>query len=250
MYPHSVKEDAYGLEKEYFMKQKMIFVLLVGVLIVSACGAGDAEATPTISPEQMQTQIVETFSAGLTQTAIAAPPTQTPFPTLTASATFAPFATSTAGTPLSTATSASGGSAGPATCYRLTFVSDVSIPDNTQMTPGQTFTKTWNVLNSGSCAWDAGFKFVFTTGDALGGTTYVLPSAVASGAQYEISVAMTAPATAGSYQSNWRMQTAGGEFFGNEVYVVIVVGGTAPTNTGVPPTSTPVTPTATEITTP
>jgi hypothetical protein len=56
---------------------------------------------------------------------------------------------------------------------------------------------------------------------------------------------MTAPTTAGTYQSNWRMQTAGGQFFGNEVYVIIVVGGTAPTNTGAPASSTPETPTAT-----
>lgn len=226
------------------MKQKMIFVLLISILILTACGGSDADATPTLSPEEVQTQAVVTFSAGLTQTAIAAPPTQTPFPTLTASATFAPFATSTAGTPLSAPTS-SGGAGSPATCYGLTFVSDVSIPDNTTMTPGQTFTKTWKVLNSGSCAWDAGFKFAFTTGDALGGSTVTLSSAVASGAQYDISVPMTAPSTAGTYQSNWRMQTAGGQFFGNEVYVVIVVGGTAPTSTPATattvPTETPVT---------
>lgn len=227
-------------------------LLLVSAVLLSACGGSDADTTPTLSPEELQTQIVETFAAGLTQTAIAAPPTQTPFPTLTASATFAPFATSTAGTPLSAPTTSSGGGSSPATCYGLTFVSDVSIPDNTQMTPGQTFTKTWKVLNSGSCAWDAGFKFAFTTGNALGGSTVTLSSSVASGAQYDISVPMTAPTTAGTYQSNWRMSTAGGEFFGNEVYVIIVVGGSAPTKTNAPATSTsePPTATATEETTP
>lgn len=197
------------------MKQKMIFILLIGILTITACGAGDAEATPTLNANQLQTQAVETFSAGLTQTALAAPPTQTPFPTLTASPTFAPFATPTAGTPIAFPTSA-GGSSSQTACYGLTFVSDVTIPDNTQMTPGQTFTKTWKVLNSGSCAWDAGFKFSFTTGNALGGTTVVLSSAVASGGQFDISVPMTAPTTAGTYQSKWRMSTAGGEFFRSE----------------------------------
>lgn len=231
------------------MKQKVIYILLAGILLLTACGGGEADGTPTLSAEQMQTLAVETFSADLTQTAIAAPPTQTFFPTLTASATFAPFVTSTAGTPVNAPTS-SGGSSSQTPCYGLTFVSDVSIPDNTQMTPGQTFTKTWKVYNSGSCAWDAGFKFVFTTGDALGGATFTLPTAVASGAQYGIPVPMTAPSTAGTYQSNWRMQTAGGEFFGNEVYVIIVVGGstttttpaaTTATATTAPPTETPVT---------
>ena len=115
------------------MKQKIIFVLLAGILILTACGGADADATPTLSPEQLQTQAVETFSAGLTQTALAAPPTQTPFPTLTASPTFAPFATPTAGTPLASPTSA-GGSSSQTACYALTFVSDVKIPDNTTMT--------------------------------------------------------------------------------------------------------------------
>ena len=228
------------------MKQKMIFVLLIGILTVTACGAGDADATPTFSVEQLQTQAIETFSAGLTQTAFAAPPTSTPFPTLTASPTFAPFATPTAGTPLALPTS-TGGSSSQKACYGLTFVSDVTIPDNTQMTPGQTFTKTWKVLNSGTCAWDVGFKFAFTTGNALGGSTVALSSAVASGGQYDISVPMTAPTTPGTYESKWRMSTAGGEFFGNEVYVIIVVGGAGATST--PPTSTPVMATA-ETTTP
>jgi hypothetical protein len=215
------------------MKQKISFVLLIGILILTACGGG-ADATPTLSPEEVQTQAVVTFAAALTQTALAAPPTQTLFPTLTASPTFAPFATPTAGTPVSAPTTSGGGSSSPASCYGLTFVSDVSIPDNTTMTPGQSFTKTWKVINSGSCAWDAGFKFAFTTGNALGGSTVALSSAVASGAQYDVSVPMTAPTTAGTYQSNWRMQTAGGQFFGNVVYVIIVVGGTAPTKTKTP----------------
>ena len=139
------------------MKQKMIFVLLAGILMLTACGGADADATPTLSSEQVQTQAVETFAAGLTQTAIAAPPTQTLFPTLTASATFAPFATPTSGTPISAPTS-TGSSSSVTACYALTFVSDVNIPDNTTMTPGQTFTKTWKVFNSGTCAWDVGLQ--------------------------------------------------------------------------------------------
>jgi len=219
------------------MKQNTIYILLIGVLLLTACGGSNADETPTLSPEEIQTQVVETFAAGLTQTAIAAPPTQTPFPTLTASATFAPFATSTAGTP----PVVSGGPAAispTASCYQLRFVSDVSIPDNTQMTPGQTFTKTWKVKNTGSCTWDAGFKFAFVGGEQMGGATYTLPSAVAANAETDISVPMTAPNKTGSLRGNWRMQTAGGTYFGDEVYVLITVGGATATNTSVPPTAT------------
>jgi hypothetical protein len=107
------------------------------------------------------------------------------------------------------------------------------------------------VKNTGSCTWDAGFKFAFTGGDAMGGTTYTLPSAVVAGAVTDLSVAMTAPSKTGTIRGNWRMSTAGGQFFGDEVYVQVVVGGgggATSTNTSVAATSTTA-PTATETAT-
>ncbi|HXF86249.1 MAG TPA: NBR1-Ig-like domain-containing protein [Anaerolineales bacterium] len=215
-------------------------IILILAFLLASCGSREPEPTPTLSPEQIQTQAVETFSALLTQTALAAP-TDTPFPTLTASPTFAPFSTSTAGTPFTQPTVAPTSS-----CYSLRFVRDVTIPDNTPMNPGQTFTKTWRVFNAGTCAWEAGFKFTFTGGNALNGATYTLPSTVPPNTEIDISIAMTAPTTPGTYRSNWRMSTAGGQLFGDEVYVIIVVGNvttipttTTPTSTSAPPTSTP-----------
>jgi len=95
------------------------------------------------------------------------------------------------------------------------------------MTAGKSFTKTWKVQNSGSCAWDAGFKFQSTGGDPMGASAFTLPASVASGATYDISVSMTAPSTSGTFRGNWRMATASGQFFGDEVYVQIIVGGGA-----------------------
>jgi hypothetical protein len=92
------------------------------------------------------------------------------------------------------------------------------------MTPGKTFTKTWKVKNTGSCAWDAGFKFQNTGGEAMGATAFTLPAAVAAGQTYDISVPMTTPNKTGTLRGNWRMATAGGQVFGDEVFVVIVVG--------------------------
>ena len=69
------------------MKQKAIFLLLAGIFLLAACGGGDADATPTLGPEQMQTQAVETFAAVLTETALAAP-TQTLDPPGTGLVTF------------------------------------------------------------------------------------------------------------------------------------------------------------------
>lgn len=197
-------------------------LILLGSLLLGACGATDPEATPTLTVEEVQTLAVATFASGLTQTAIAMPtntatPTLTPTPTSTST----PMRTNTPGTPF-----APGVGILPTTsCNSMAFVADVNIPDNTPMKPGQAFTKTWRVKNNGTCVWEAGFKFSFTGGDAMGGAALVLDKPVNPGAETELSVALVAPSTAGTIRGNWRMSTAAGTFFGDEVYLVIVVGG-------------------------
>ncbi|HUE98974.1 MAG TPA: NBR1-Ig-like domain-containing protein [Anaerolineales bacterium] len=224
-------------------------ILMMGALVLSACGATAADLTPTvtINPDEIRTQAVGTFAADLTLTAFAAP-TDTPAATLTPLASFTPAVTSTGGAAFGSTLPAAGGTA---SCYGLAFVSDVTIPDNTPMTSGQTFTKTWKVRNAGSCAWDAGFKFAFTGGESMGGATFTLPSSVAAGAVYDISVPMTAPNNTGTLRGNWRMSTASGQFFGDEVYVQVVIGGgAAPTNTGGAPAATSTTAPAEDTETP
>ena len=226
---------------------KVQIFLALGAILLASCGAGNApEATPTaFSVEQIQTFAVSTFSSALTMTA-AVMPTNTPAATQTPLATIPALpTTNTGGLPAAGTTpgAGTGGVAATASCYGLTFVSDVSIPDNTQMDPGDGFTKTWKVQNSGSCAWDAGFKFQNTGGESLGASSFTLPTSVAAGQTYDISVPMTAPDKTGTLRSNWRMATAGGQYFGDEVYVAIVVGGAsapAATNTSAPAaTNTP-----------
>lgn len=211
-------------------KKYVLAVLVVlGSLVLNACGASTPEPTPTLSVESIQTIAVSTFAAGLTQTAIALP-TATP----TSTPTETPTSTPTRSTPLAPGS----GSVPTASCYGLLGIRDVTIPDNTPMAPGETFTKTWLVRNSGSCNWDAGFKFAFIGGDAMGGTTLVLDEAVSPGTEIELSVVMTAPTDkTGEVRGNWRMSTANGTFFGDEQYVIIVLGGA--TATGTPPTTTP-----------
>ena len=233
------------------MFKSRLMAMILATFLLAACGGGEAEGTvtPTFDPDQIQTIAVETFSAALTQTAFAAP-SDTPVPTLTASPTIGPIVTITG------APTQSSGQAVPATasCYRLTFVNDVSVPDNTAMTQGQTFTKTWKVLNSGSCAWDAGFKFAYKSGEQMSGVTYVLPSAIAPNSIVDISVDMIAPARTGTLRGDWQISTAGGQFFGDIVYVQIVIGGTTGTattgTTQATKTNTPSTPSPTLSATP
>ena len=111
-------------------RTKLVLMLsLLVVLILGACGGNDAEATPTLSIEQVQTLAVMTYQAQLTQTALAQP-TSTPMPTNTIQiVTFAAPATTSA--VVATSTTAAGGS-GSAACYNLTYVDDVTIPDGTE----------------------------------------------------------------------------------------------------------------------
>ncbi|HSB00482.1 MAG TPA: NBR1-Ig-like domain-containing protein [Anaerolineales bacterium] len=203
-------------------------IFMIGALLLGACGASEPDLTPTatINPDEIRTQAVSTFSANLTLTALAAP-SNTPAPTVTPLATFTAAPTLAGGAALGTAPAAT------TSCYGLAYVSDVTIPDNTPVNPGQKFTKTWKVQNTGSCAWDAGFKFGFVSGDAMGGATYTLPSSIASGAVTDISIAMTAPNKAGTIEGDWQMSTTNGQAFGQIIFVKVVVGGgAAATNTG------------------
>jgi hypothetical protein len=220
----------------------LIILAVLGSLALSACGAKTLEPTPTLGLEAIQTSVVSTFAAGLTQTSIALP-TNTPTSTTTS-------------TPASTSTRSAQFAASPTvSCYGLTGLSDVTIPDNTPMVAGQTFVKTWLVKNSGTCPWEAGFKLVFTGGDAMGGVTLVLANPVTPGAQVQLSVAMTAPNKTGLVRGNWRMTNANGTYFGDEQFVVISLGGATSTFTSTP-TATPTgsapsaTPTSTDTPTP
>lgn len=232
-------------------KTKLLYLVirlsLLASLILSACGSSDADATPTFSVELAQTLAVATFSSGQTQTALAMPTntstsTVTPLP----SPTITLAVTKTSGAPIGSGV----GIQPTSSCYSMAFVADVTIPDNSNMKPGQSFTKTWRVRNNGTCAWDSGFKLNFIGGEAMGGATLTLDKAISPGTETELSVGMTAPNTTGNHRGNWRMANATGTNFGDEVYVVIVVSGSASTTATSTTTSAPVpatgTPTATE----
>lgn len=227
------------METNQISSRTLAIVALISLFLVGCGGAGE-EPTPTLSVEQIETQAVATHAAQLTSTALAMP-TNTP----TATGTSTPQATNTqavTGTPSATPA----GAVPTNTCYGMTFVSDVTVPDNTEMTSGQEFTKTWRVRNSGSCAWEAGFNFSFTGGEAMGGSTVSLANAVQPGSEVDLSVDLTAPTTPGTYRGNWRMSTDGGLFFGDEVFVLIEVSGATATSTVAPSATATVTPMPTE----
>jgi hypothetical protein len=98
---------------------------------------------------------------------------------------------------------------------RVTYVADVTIPDNTVLAPGQEFVKTWRLRNDGDCAWTTGYALEFVEGDAMGFTgSQLLTTPVEPGQEAEITVTLTAPNTPGTYRSDWQLSNEQGSFFG------------------------------------
>lgn len=181
-------------------------------------------------------------ATALVLTALACGPTSTITPTVpppapTESGQVAgPSPTATAPQPTET----------PAGCaLSAHFVADMTIPDDTPFLPNTPFVKTWRLQNSGTCDWEAGTRLAYVSGDPLGGPTTVDVQPLAPGQYVDVSVNLIAPATPGTYRSNWRMQSPEGTLFGDSVYVQIVV--PAPTTTPLPPTDTPIPPTHTPV---
>jgi hypothetical protein len=114
----------------------------------------------------------------------------------------------------------------------MEFVADVTVPDYTRVKPGASFTKTWRVKNTSSCDWSIGFAWVPVGGDTMADPDGVFVPPTPIGEAVDISVAMTAPDTPGTYQSLWQMRSPDGRQFDTQpLYVLITVpGATMPTS--------------------
>lgn len=219
------------------IKRQMIVALLAGVLLTSC--AGQATGEPTADVNAAMTAGVGTFVAGLTQTkaAEATLATQTPSATWTVSPvslnSVTPLATSTQafGLPIAT-TFISPTTSLVSGCNNLLLISDVTIPAGTVMQPGQEFTKTWKVANTGTCDWVYLYRLVFISGDRMEGEPSGLGKIIPPGKWTQLSVGMKAPSKPGTYAGNWRFANQSGLVFGSTLTVSIVVAN--PTNTPVP----------------
>ncbi len=193
----------------------VLILALALIVVFSVRGLDQTSPPPTVDMGVVRTEAVQTFAQGLTATAHAVPTS-----TITATLTEAPTEAviETAGTDSVSATPS---------CYRMKFVRDVTIPDNTPMTPAQVFTKTWQVENNGICAWHVGFKLVLIGGLAMGGSPFTLASTVNPGGRMDVAIKMVAPTNqTGIVEGTWRMSDDNGAPFGDALTVVIVVGST------------------------
>jgi len=208
------------------MKLKLVVTTLLIALLSGACGASSTQAPePTPDVAAVRTSAASTVVSQFTLTAAAftntspPPPTQTQAPASTATATEPPVAqvTNAEGTTI-------------ALCDKYAWdiaTVDVNVPDNTVMSPGQEFVKTWKIKNTGACTWGEGYKLIYSYGDKMNGAAQALTAAIAPGQEVDVSVSFKAPDLPGSYQSFWTLQNPKAiAFQGNDgkvLYVLITV---------------------------
>jgi len=198
---------------------KKILVLISIASLLYACGTPEP-VEPTVDISAIHTSAAETVMAEFTQTAQAMPPT----PEATATEAF----TATPETPIPTNTptvqvDASGATLTPLPCDDASFVTDVTYPDGSEVTPEQDFVKTWKIKNIGTCIWGTGYTVIFAYGERMGGVAEPLPAAVAPGEEVEVSVRFKAPTTTGEFTSTWRMANASNSPFGEYFFMKVVV---------------------------
>ena len=207
------------------MNSKYIALLLVCSLLLTACGSSPpSEPTPDVAA--VRTSAASTVISQFTLTAaVFTPIVPSPIPAETD--TPGPTATATQ-PPVAQVTNAEGTTIALCDKYAWDIATvDVNVPDNTVMSPGEDFTKTWLIKNIGSCAWGEGYKLIYSYGERMSGEAQPLTAAIAPGQEVEVSVNFKAPDLAGTYFSFWTLQNAlGVNFLGNDnkaLYVQIVV---------------------------
>src|SRR5450759_1498654 len=194
--------------KRFLIPFTAIFCLLI---ILTGCSLFENVPLPTLDPNMIRTYAAgtvtarQTFSAletvvsiltaqpGLVLTsqptaqpavitATPHPVTSTPFPTATTVVLPSSTATVTPAAPSATPTQS-------IPCEWAHFLADVTIPDGASITPGAAFTKTWRLLNKGTCTWTTSFALVFAGGEAMGGAAVIaFPKNVAPGQSVDLSI--------------------------------------------------------------
>ena len=189
---------------------RLVLPLVVLLFAALACNFPQ-EGSPTPSgPDLLKTYAAETIQAQLTLVATGLQATVTPGQP-EATATQAAEVTATSPPEFSPTPSPTQG-----ICDQAAFDEDVNYPDNSVLEPGEEFTKTWRLENTGTCTWNTNYSIVFDQGDAMGGppSATLTTSSVAPGEKVEVSVVLTAPESLGTYQGYWMLRNPAGQKFG------------------------------------
>lgn len=118
--------------------------------------------------------------------------------------------------------------------YRATFLGDVTVPDNSLISPGQPFRKIWRLRNDGTCSWGSNavvHSLTNVNNNPLGAPFTIGMPAVPPGGVVDLSIDMIGPNQPGIHRSEWMFMVNEGGLRGvgpqgeTPLYVQIVVPG-------------------------
>jgi hypothetical protein len=174
---------------------RFILILLPGIFLASCSPA--ATPTPFIPPTSQSRLIEPTFIINPTQNVAVAQ--STPLPTIAST------------------------SALESCVNDLTYLEDLTVPDNSFVTYGATIDKQWLVQNSGTCDWNADFRFIHIGGADLGAPEEILLFPARAGTQATLQIFFIAPFSDGEFESAWQAFDPDGLAFGDPIYIRVNV---------------------------
>jgi Ig-like domain from next to BRCA1 gene len=186
--------------------------ILAGTAIIAAMLACNL-------PSGQQDPAAVMTAAALTVQAVLSPTV----PSSAATATFTPAAFPTVPPPTATVPTLPPAASSTPNCDNASFVTDVTYPDGTVVSAGDSFTKTWRFRNIGNCSWTPSYALVYVSGESMGGpSAQALTGNINPGQTVDLSVALTAPAANGTHVGNWGLRNAAGVIFAH-FYVQVQV---------------------------
>ncbi len=111
----------------------------------------------------------------------------------------------------------------PACDNDLSYLADLTIPDGTVVSAGDTIDKRWQVKNSGTCNWDQRYHLQLTAGSDMGALAEQSLYPARSGIEFSLRLLMTAPQEPGTYRSAWQAFDPQGQPFGDPVFIEVIV---------------------------
>ena len=215
--------------KKAFFRNIILFSIIVSGLVLSSCSYNTGPTQPemtdtpwiivvTYTPTEdlgpIETAVVETFSAQLTETALAnptetpLPPTATPTITNTPTVTKTPVPSSTptywTATPRYTKTATPKPTDSKWNCS-ITFQ---LVENNHVFSPNEPFDGKWTIKNTGTEIWlktDVDYRYMSGTEMQTRKKVYDLPQEVDPGESVTIIVDMKAPGSKGYYETFWAL---------------------------------------------
>ena len=111
----------------------------------------------------------------------------------------------------------------PACSDNLTFLADLTVPDGTVVSAGETIDKRWQVQNSGSCNWDSRYTIILVTGSEMGSASPQALYPALAGSEATVRILFTAPTDPGIYRSAWQAVGPDGSAFGDPFFIEVSV---------------------------